>query len=212
MWGRRGRGKRHFSHKAPVDDDSIQQLKHLRPQARRSGSRIRKQRPARRSGETLYRLLDRQNGEVIRRDVALVDVPTELFWILRDQRRALRSPVSLPEDHCPSCGEQRMGFFRYCRACGFDYEPEHIPMPGLDTRTDVLWLQEPAATHPPFTLEPAPLPAHHAALPAPPISVDVDAPPRRGFRSRFASPPELAVGVVVGVLLGVMATIVGARS
>lgn len=31
---------------------------------------------------------------------------------------------------CPTCGEARTGGFRYCRHCGFDFEPNHITVPG----------------------------------------------------------------------------------
>lgn len=176
-----------------VDDDPIQQLNDLRPRARRMGIAIRKQRPTRASDPPLYRLLNRESGDLIRRDLALVDVPTELFWIIRDQRRALNDPsAELPEDDCPSCRSRRVGFFRFCTTCGFDYEAERIPAPRLDTRTDVFWLQEPAAI-----LGPAASPSEQVALPGNQAPRTLPVSPSLGQRIAATVSPELGATVLV---------------
>ena len=132
--------------KAHVDDDSTQPLNHLRSRARKLGLAIRKQRASRTSSEPLYRLLDRESGVVVRGDLPLVDVSTELLWIVRQRRRAVEQPGSeLRAEYCPLCATRRIGYFRYCRTCGRDYEAGPWPEPPPDTRSDVLWLHDATA-------------------------------------------------------------------
>ena len=200
--------------KAPLDDESAQDLRQVRARAQKLGIAIRKQRPSRRAAGPLYRLLDRHSGELIRADLLLVDVPTELFWIVRERRRALEQPVvPAPGGVCPSCSTPRIGFFRYCKSCGLDYEAERVAAPPLDTRDDdILWLHDATAAPRP---EPAVVPrsALLPAAPAAPAEVPADVTAKREKRLRYrVSPSEVAVGVVVGALIGVIATIVGARS
>ncbi len=196
-----------------MDNESVETLRHLRAQARRLGIAIRKERSSPPAGP-LYRLLDRESGDVIRRHVPLVDVSTELFWIVRERRRALAQPrAEVHVQLCPSCQTPRLASFRYCRTCGLDYEP--VRPPHLDTRSDVLWLQEPPATQwpPGFTQDLAAPSPNQTSLPAPdPFPVETATQQASSRRYRFATPSEVAVGVFVGGLIGLIATIVGARS
>ena len=200
-----------------MDDDSTQQLKYLRPRARKIGIAIRKQRVTRKSPEPLYRLLDRQSAAVIRGDVPLIDISTELFWIIRERRRALERPgAELIHEVCPSCATPRVGFFRYCKTCGLDYEAGQAPVPGADAGGEVLWLREATALQraSPSALQPVALATQQASTSIPassPIGATGELQATRRWY-RFVSPPELALGVFLGALMGVIATVVGARS
>jgi hypothetical protein len=200
-----------------VEDDPTQQLKYLRPRARKIGIVIRKQRASRSSTEPLYRLLDRDNAAVVRRDVALIDISTELFWITRERRRALERPAAEPiEEVCPSCATPRIAFFRYCKTCGLDYEAGRTPVPGVDGGGEFLWLRDATALQRPSRVasQPVALATHHASTSesaSSPLVVTAEPEATRRWY-RFVSPPEVALGVILGALVGMIATIVGARS
>ena len=107
-------------------------MNRLRSQARRVGITIRAQRADGNVKARAYNLIDRETGAVIYANVeGLVDLQTRLWWITRDRRFAIAN--RLPADgttteSCPACGTHRVGLFRWCRSCGFDYEPEsHVP-------------------------------------------------------------------------------------
>jgi hypothetical protein len=200
-----------------VNDDPTQQLKHLRSRARKLGIAIRKQPASRRTPGELYRLLDRESGELVRGDLPLVDVSTELFWIVRKRRQAVEEPgAELRPEYCPSCATRRIAYFRYCRTCGRDYEAGQTPTPRLDTRSDVLWLHEVTALEGSSrsASETVALPAQQPLISAPSsLPLEATGQPketRRWYRS--VSPPEVAVGVFLGTVIAVIATIVGARS
>jgi len=200
-----------------VDDDPTQQLKYLRPRARKIGIAIRKQRSSRNSTESLYRLLDSDSAAVIRRDVPLIDISTELFWIIRERRRALERPAAKPIDEvCPSCATPRIGFFRYCKTCGLDYEAGPTPVPGVAVGGEFLWLHEATGPQRPSrsALQPVALATHQASMSESASSPHVVTAEPQATRRwyRFVSPPEVALGVILGALVGIFATIVGARS
>jgi hypothetical protein len=178
-----------IAQKTSVEEDPIQKLRYVRRRARRIGIAIRKQRATRGSWAPLYRLLDRDTGEVIRRDLRLDDVPKELSSIIRHRGRAgLRPAAESPDERCPSCRARRTGFLRYCTFCGFDFHPRPRP--------NVL-LQ---ASQPPTV----------ATLGA--TGEDTGQAPQWWRRYRVASRFEIAVGAAVGALIGVIAIVVGARS
>jgi predicted RNA-binding Zn-ribbon protein involved in translation (DUF1610 family) len=205
-------------------------------------------------------LLDRDTGDLIRGHIALADLSAELMWIDRERGLDVTSPVQkVVAQSCPSCGTQRIGFFRFCRTCGLDYEADHpssdwqlpsdsaaprdagsgpeppleycpscgthriaffafCPTCGLDYRAiwsgSVDWgppspssLGGTAWGHvaPSESLDNAPI---HAAT----IAVSSATESAHATRRRFASPPEIALGVIAGTVLGVIAIIMGARA
>jgi hypothetical protein len=122
-----------------VVDEPVRELGHLRSQARKLGLSIRTQGTVRVPGSRAYSLRDRETGQVISSDLTdLADVQTQLWWIVRDRRRALSDPArvaTVPKQQCPACGAERVAFFRLCTSCGLDYEasreatPDFAPKP-----------------------------------------------------------------------------------
>jgi hypothetical protein len=161
-------------------------------------------------------VIDRETGQVIDTDIQPVNLRARLWSIARDRRRARENPdvvFELPEELCPSCGSQRLSFFRYCRTCGLDFEATVKPAP----------VRAPAVSWPP---EVSRLPARGASNASPSL------PPPRSLKSvresrisrlagrvydigaafRFASPFEIAGWAILGLLIGLVITIVATRS
>ena len=106
---------------------------------------------------------------------------------------------------CPSCGTPRMGSFRFCRSCGFDYEPmASNASPSADPTPAVLTsAPETAADVPPISGASFRLPASEAAAPVSgesggpaPSAGDVIAVP--------VEPLKRAAGAIIGGLIGAM--------
>lgn len=186
--------------------ESNAQIKRLRSQARRLGIAIRMQPASRAWQSRAYSLIDRDTGRVIYTDVALDDVRTRLWWIMRDQRRATIPPVQgveAPLERCPSCGTLRIASFRWCTSCGLDYEASIKLKPGPGA-----WALRQAARE-------ASLPAdgRRKLIQRPggrePLRtrlVDIGYGVGRDLRS--APLREAGIGVILALLVGVMVSIV----
>jgi hypothetical protein len=196
-----------------VGDDSVGQLSHLRSQAKKLGLAIRVQRTSRGSASRLYSVIDRETGQVTYADVQLADVQTRLMWIVRDRRLGLERPGpgdGPPEERCPSCGTRRVSFFRFCTACGLDYEATLKPTPAF--------LLEPRQHEPTggrdTTLEPVVPPIQRPAPPGESVTARV-----AGWASdvangyRFGWLRVLLGGAILGLLIGtIVALALGART
>ena len=98
----------------------------------------------------------------------------------------------MTSDWCPNCGTARTGSFRFCRSCGFDYDPAQAVAPTAAPTV----LGEVSGPGPGPEAEAVPTPtAAEAATPARPAS-DVVVIPKRHLR-RLA-------GLVIGGLVGAM--------
>ena len=108
-----------------VGGESKGEINRLRSRAGRMGISIRTRRPDARAKRPAYSLVDRKTGTVIDEDIdGLVDLETRLARIASDrqfQARALPTTRTLSES-CPTCGIRRIGRFRWCTSCGFDFE------------------------------------------------------------------------------------------
>lgn len=181
--------------------ESRGELNRLRSQARRMGIRIRTQPADGPSNSRAYSLIDRETGTVIYADVqGLADLQTRLWRIVRDRRFA--SANQLPangatNELCPSCGSPRIGLFRWCRSCGLDYEANAHPQ------------SDRAQDYRPHSAEPVVLP--------PPPHLTQLLPPRERFAALrilvgkaypFRSIRELGIGAILGLLVGVIVSIV----
>jgi len=142
---------------------------------------------------------------VIEANVGLDDLSTRLWWITRDRRRAEIEPVEVHGEQCPSCGVSRIGAFRWCTACGYDYEASLKSAPH-----EVSWVPSPHANDlfRQGQERRNPIPRPEAA----------------GRRTRFIdstlaiwraarSAPwrEIAIAAAAGLLIGMMVTIASAR-
>ena len=92
---------------------------------------------------------------------------------------------------CPSCGTPRMGSFRFCRSCGYDYEPAapnaSTPAPGILTPVPEAAADGPAA----LSAASGPAPASEAA-PPPPAAQPGTAAPAAGSAQPFGAAPAPA--------------------
>ena len=114
-------------------DTSVDQMRHLRSQARKLGLKIQTRR-ATGSEPVRYRVVDPATNAPIGADLlGLDDVQTRLWWIVRERERegAGEPPVVEETERCPVCGTPRMGFFRLCMTCGLDYEAQVKPAAAL---------------------------------------------------------------------------------
>ena len=114
-------------------DTSVDQMRHLRSQARKLGLKIQTRR-ATGSEPVRYRVVDPATNAPIGADLlGLDDVQTRLWWIVRERERegAGEPPVVEETERCPVCGTPRMGFFRLCMTCGLDYEAQVKPSAAL---------------------------------------------------------------------------------
>ncbi len=107
-------------------DEQPVQIRHLRTQAGKLGLAIKTKRASRSTGSRAYNVVDRNTGQVIGADLPdLVDVQTQLWWIVRDRAQHRSRPGfvnEVPEERCPTCGTPRVAFYRLCLSCGLDYE------------------------------------------------------------------------------------------
>ena len=194
----------------PVENNSTAPTPHLRSKARKLGFTIRQQRGSRAAGSPLFSVIDRETGQVIDTDILPVDLRARLWSIVRDRRRARENPgvvFELPEELCPSCGSQRLSFFRFCRTCGLDFEATIKPPPVR--APEVSWLPERGASDA----------SPSSPLPRPLTSVRESRFSRLagriydiGSAFRFASPFEIAGWAILGLLIGLVITIVATRS
>ncbi len=151
-------------------DTSVDQMRHLRSQARKLGLKIQTRRAVG-SEPVRYRVLDPATNAPIGADLlGLDDVQARLWWIVRDREReregAGEPPAAEEVEHCPVCGTPRMGFFRLCMTCGLDYEAQvKTPADPLGSSSNGLG----NGTHPAAApVESGALPVASAAVPAAP--------------------------------------------
>ncbi len=186
--------------------ESNGEIRRLRSQGQRLGIAIRMQRSSPASQSRAYSLIDRDTGKVIYADVALDDVQTRLWWIMRDRRRVTIAPVQAaqtPPERCSSCGTLRIAAFRWCTSCGFDYEASIKPSPYPST-----WATGPAAADVLLPTEarrkPVDLPRGRAPLRTRLVEFGYWA--WRDLRS--APLREIGIGAVLALLVGVIVSIV----
>lgn len=186
--------------------ESKTEIDRLRSQARRLDLTIRTQRGSRANGSRAYDLIDRTTGTVVHADVhGLADLQSQLWWIARDRLRAVagQPPVDdLPQQLCPSCGTPRVAFFRSCLKCGLDYEASHEP--GREV-----------SSAPPDTVSAR----GTGGLPPAPSRIQYPTPTREPLLARLAwfryavayryfdSARELAVGAILGLLVGAIVAV-----
>jgi hypothetical protein len=109
-------------------------LARLRKQARRAGFAIRA-RADRRGAGRRYSLLDETTRSVVASGIADLDaLSVELWRLIRERAGHEVAPAAStrPVDTCPGCSTPRLGALRFCRSCGWDYEPERAA--GLQPR------------------------------------------------------------------------------
>jgi hypothetical protein len=108
-------------------DDSTRQMKRIRSRARIAGLTIRTRRVSRASSERAYSVIDGATGQKLGTDIPDLDELTnQLWWIIRQRRRDSEQggrTAEAPKESCPACEAVRVGNFRFCRSCGFDFEP-----------------------------------------------------------------------------------------
>jgi hypothetical protein len=111
-------------------DDSTRQMKRIRSRARIAGLTIRTRRVSRASSERAYSVIDRATGQELSSDIPDLDELTnQLWWIIRQRRRDAQQggrTAEAPRESCPACETLRVGNFRFCRSCGFDFEPASV--------------------------------------------------------------------------------------
>ena len=119
---------------APAARIPAERLKQLREQARRAGLSIQQRRDRRAGHEYRYSILDRETRKVVAAGIHDLDaLSSELGARIRDQDpgRPVAAWAPPATEACANCGAPRTGAFRYCRSCGFDFEPstESITQP-----------------------------------------------------------------------------------
>jgi hypothetical protein len=197
-------------------------INRLRSRARRMGIAIRTARPHGSAKGQTFSLVDRKTGTILVADVdGLVELERRLALI--GQERGLAQARLLPEIHAPAefcwiCSTRRVGRFRWCRSCGFDFE---LAVHGQPPRP-VFQLQAvpPAIVDPPTQVDrpatvvrPADPVFAPSAMPLPSYLRDM---PRKrfpfmgfAFRDRYPSVSLRAMGlwvvatVLIGLLLGI---------
>ncbi len=198
-----------------MEGDSNAEIDRLRLRASGLGITILTQRANGTSERCAYSLIDHATGTVLHRDVDdLIDLDARLSAIIWDRQRArvdgTQATVALSS--CPSCGTRRIGQFRWCRSCGRDFERMLHPGPQRPpSRSAELQGATPGPTGPtvPPTVQPA-VP-EMAQPPAPDLA------PRRWRwpplristrdRDSYLSAREIAIGAALGLLIGVVTTI-----
>ena len=198
--------------------ESKGELDRLRLRAGGMGITIKTHGANRISRRRTYSLIDRTTGTVLHRDIdGVADLEARLARIGRDRQRprADGPPEEEELSSCPSCGTRRIGQFRWCTSCGHDFEPT--------LHGGALWSRsgfpEPDAT--------ATSTERSGDVRLPPLVPG--APEHRGLdpvlgrdRSRrvgipfwdrdvFLSAREIGIGAVLGLLVGVITTVLLSR-
>ena len=109
-------------------------MQRIRAAARAYGMSIRTSRAARGSDVRTYNVLDIATGQTLRSNVPNLDELSVQVWRIIRQRRRSDQPAEsavAAREACPRCGTLRVGSFRYCRACGMDFEPTRPTEPDL---------------------------------------------------------------------------------
>jgi hypothetical protein len=113
-------------------------MQRIRAAARTYGMSIRTGRVARGSDTRTYSVIDTATGQTLRSNVPTLDeLSVQVWWIIRQRRRSDQPGESgaAAREACPRCGTLRVGSFRYCRACGMDFEPARPTEPDLTVST-----------------------------------------------------------------------------
>jgi hypothetical protein len=95
---------------------------------------IRTGRAARGSDVRTYNVIDTATGQTLRSNVPTLDeLSVQVWWIIRQRRRSDQPGESAASarEACPRCGTLRVGSFRYCRACGMDFEASRPSEPEI---------------------------------------------------------------------------------
>ncbi|MBA2721108.1 MAG: hypothetical protein H0U52_17990 [Chloroflexi bacterium] len=73
---------------------------------------------------------DKASGEVLTSGLTdLNEVRTRVWWLLRTRRLGSGGTQAAGEPaqaSCEDCGRARVGSFRFCLSCGFDFEPVKV--------------------------------------------------------------------------------------
>ncbi|MDQ3128345.1 MAG: hypothetical protein M3Q66_07840 [Chloroflexota bacterium] len=108
-------------------DQADSTLTNLRSALRSAGLEVRSRRLA--NGRT-YSVRDKASGEVLIRGLTDLDeLRNRVWWLLRTRRlrAAGTQAVAVPvRPSCTACGLARVGAFRFCQSCGFDFEPVKV--------------------------------------------------------------------------------------
>lgn len=193
-----------------MGDEAVALLRHLRSQARKLGLAIRTQTAARTSGSRAYALIDRESGRVVKADLPnLVEVQTQLWWIVRNRKREQSSLLvnEVRQELCPTCGTPRVAFFALCLSCGLDYEATRAPTPDNEPK--------PRWNGPSGGLYGGSLPQ---AQPIEPLASAQERIASRlaalahevGYRLQFGSLRQLAGGAIFGLIVGAIVALLGA--
>jgi hypothetical protein len=109
-------------------------MQRIRAAARTYGMSIRTGRAARGSDVRTYSVVDTATGQTLRSNVPNLDeLSVQVWWIIRQRRRSDQpgESAATAREACPRCGTLRVGSFRYCRACGMDFEASRPSEPEI---------------------------------------------------------------------------------
>lgn len=179
-----------------MGNDPSGEISHLRSRARKHGLAIRTRRGSRAAGAPVYSLIDRETGRLICSDLRdLYELRGRLWWTIRERRLGAGRFNQVPRDLCPECGTARVGFFRFCRSCGWDFRAT-----GGATVGTIPDLSAPPG---------APLEgqAGHRELMTARVAAFVD----RDLAHHFDALRRPALGLLIGLLVGAMIALIGSK-
>lgn len=185
-------------------DQAETTLEDLRKALRPFGLQIRSRRLA--SGP-VFSVRDKESGEVLIRGLTDLDeLRNRAWWILRTRPRGAGGTHAADETAqacCEKCGRARVGFFRFCLSCGFDFEL--VKVNREEAAAEAAILEETRGI--PVTSVP-PIVWRDRTLIGPAITVDV-APmtgtpgATDGERPSLLTARQLLIAVALGAIIGV---------
>lgn len=105
------------------------ELTQIRRHARAIGVSVRTNRPSKARTERTYRLIEAASGNTMHAGLFLGDVERALSSIWEERARA---KLSAYQERCPTCTTPRVATFRWCTACGEDFEPYKAVIPQVE--------------------------------------------------------------------------------
>jgi hypothetical protein len=96
------------------------ELAGIRRRARALGVSIRTNRASKARPERTFRLIEAASGTTLQAHLVLHDIEPALSRILADRARGGKREQ---QERCASCNTARLGTYRWCMACGADFEP-----------------------------------------------------------------------------------------